>query len=63
LKKGDILVSPMTEIDFVPYLKKAAAIVTDEGGLTSHAVIISRELKKSALSELKSPPRFCTTGI
>lgn len=45
LKKGDILVSPMTEVDFVPYLKKAAAIVTDEGGFTCHAAIISREMK------------------
>lgn len=45
LEKGDILVSTMTEVDFVPYFKKVAAIITDEGGLTSHAAIISREMK------------------
>jgi len=42
--KGDILVTPMTEPDFLPYLKKVAAIITDEGGITSHASIVSREL-------------------
>ncbi len=43
-KKGDILISPMTTVDFNPYLNKVAAIVTDEGGITCHASIISREL-------------------
>jgi pyruvate, water dikinase len=42
--QGDILVSKMTSPDFVPAMKKAAAIVTDEGGQTSHAAIVSREL-------------------
>lgn len=42
--KGDILVASMTSPDYVPAMKKAAAIVTDEGGLTSHAAIVSREL-------------------
>lgn len=41
---GDVLVTTMTKPDFVPLMKKAAAIITDEGGLTSHAVIIAREL-------------------
>lgn len=44
IKKGDILVAPMTEPDFLPAIKKAAAIVTDEGGMTCHAAIVSREL-------------------
>lgn len=44
LQQGDILVTGMTTPDFVPYMKKAAAIVTEEGGATSHAAIISREL-------------------
>jgi phosphohistidine swiveling domain-containing protein len=43
-KKGDILVTPMTSPDFVVIMKKAKAIVTDEGGLSCHAAIISREL-------------------
>lgn len=44
-KKGNILVTSMTTPDFVPTMKKSAAIITDEGGITSHAAIISRELK------------------
>lgn len=45
IKKGDILVASMTTPDYLPAMKKAAAIVTDEGGITSHAAIVSRELK------------------
>jgi phosphohistidine swiveling domain-containing protein len=43
-KKGEILVAPMTSPEYVFLMKKAAAIVTDAGGLTSHAAIVSREL-------------------
>lgn len=42
-EEGDILVTEMTEPDWGPILKKAAAIVTDTGGRTSHAAIVSRE--------------------
>ncbi len=41
---GDVLVSEMTMPDMVPAMKRAAAIVTDEGGMTSHASIVSREM-------------------
>lgn len=44
VEKGDVLVAPMTSPDFVPAMKKAVAIVTDSGGQTSHAAIVSREL-------------------
>ncbi len=44
IKKGDVLVTEMTNPDFVPAMKRAAAIVTDTGGRTSHAAIVSREL-------------------
>ncbi len=44
MSKGDILVTKMTNPDWVPYMRIAAAIVTDEGGMTSHAAIVSREL-------------------
>ncbi len=44
-KEGEVLVTPMTVPDFIPAMKKAAAIVTDEGGVTCHAAIVSRELK------------------
>ena len=44
VKEGDILVTKMTNPDYVPAMRRAAAIVTDEGGLTCHAAIVSREL-------------------
>jgi len=44
LQQGDVLVTRMTEPDWTPLMKKAAAIVTDEGGMTAHAAIVSREL-------------------
>ncbi|MDD4931139.1 MAG: phosphoenolpyruvate synthase [Candidatus Colwellbacteria bacterium] len=43
-KKGEVLVTKMTDPDWEPIMKIAAAIVTDEGGRTSHAAIVSREL-------------------
>ena len=43
-KKGEILVTQMTSPDWVPAMKKAVAIVTDAGGMTCHASIVSREL-------------------
>jgi pyruvate,water dikinase len=44
IKVGDILLATQTNPDYVPAMKKAAAIVTDKGGRTSHAAIVSREL-------------------
>ena len=44
IQKGDILVTKMTTPDFVPAMKRATAIITDEGGMTAHAAIVSREL-------------------
>jgi len=44
VQKGDILVTKMTNPDWVPYMRVAGAIVTDEGGMTCHAAIVSREL-------------------
>ncbi|MFC2175150.1 phosphoenolpyruvate synthase [archaeon] len=44
VQKGDILVTEMTNPDMVPAMQRAAAIVTDEGGITCHAAIVSREL-------------------
>ena len=41
---GDILVASMTSPDYVPAMKKVSAIITDKGGMTSHAAIVSREL-------------------
>ncbi len=44
VKNGDVLVAKQTNPDFVPAMKKAVAIVTEKGGRTSHAAIVSREL-------------------
>ncbi len=44
LNEGDILVTVMTAPDWVPLMRKASAIVTDQGGMTCHAAIVSREL-------------------
>ena len=44
IKKGDILVTTMTTPDMVPAMQKAGAIVTNEGGITCHAAIVSREM-------------------
>jgi len=44
IDKGDVLVAKMTNPSFVPAMKRASAIITDHGGQTSHAAIVSREL-------------------
>jgi pyruvate,water dikinase len=45
LEQGEVLVAPMTTPDWVPVLRRAAALVTDGGGITCHAAIVSRELR------------------
>ncbi|MBU1036940.1 hypothetical protein KKF32_02805 [Patescibacteria group bacterium] len=49
VRKGDILVSVATNPSLLPAMKKAVAFVTDAGGLTSHAAIVARELKKPCI--------------
>jgi len=44
MQKGDVLVTDMTNPDYVPFMKLAGAIVTNKGGVTCHAAIVSREL-------------------
>jgi pyruvate,water dikinase len=48
-EEGSVLVTGMTDPDWVPIMKKASAIVTDHGGRTSHAAIVSRELGLTAI--------------
>lgn len=60
--KGDVLVAPMTSPDYVPAMKKAAAIVTDEGGPTSHAAIVSRELGIPAVVGTKDATKKLKEG-
>ena len=52
LKPGEILVAPNTRPEYVPIMKIAGAIISEEGGITCHAAIISRELKKPAVVEV-----------
>lgn len=59
---GDVLVAPQTNPDFVPAMKKAVAIVTDSGGRTSHAAIVSRELGIPAVVGTKNGTKILKTG-
>ncbi|MFA5184745.1 MAG: PEP-utilizing enzyme, partial [Patescibacteria group bacterium] len=43
--KGDVLVATMTQPNIISIINKASAIITDQGGIISHAAIISREMK------------------
>lgn len=62
IREGQILVTAQTTPDFVPIMRKAAAIVTDEGGATCHAAIISRELKKPCIVGTKFATEMISTG-
>ena len=59
---GDILVTSMTRPEFVPLMKKAAAIITNEGGIASHAAIVSRELKVPCITGTKIATKILKTG-
>ncbi|MBU4373845.1 MAG: phosphoenolpyruvate synthase, partial [Euryarchaeota archaeon] len=63
VKDGDILVAVMTTPDMVPAMKRAAAIVTDEGGLTCHAAIVSRELGCPAVVGTRKATQLLTDGM
>lgn len=62
MQKGDILVTDMTNPDFVPYMKIASAIVTDKGGITSHAAIVSRELNIPCVVGTETGTQVIKTG-
>ena len=62
VKEGDILVTKMTNPDMVPAMRKVAAIVTDEGGMTCHAAIVSRELGTPAVVGTKTATSVLSTG-
>jgi phosphohistidine swiveling domain-containing protein len=49
LLEGEILVASMTTPEYIPAMKKSAAFVTDEGGITCHAAIVAREMKKPCI--------------
>jgi pyruvate,water dikinase len=62
MHKGDILVTGMTDPDFVPFMKMASAIVTDKGGITSHAAIVSRELSIPCVVGTETATQVMKTG-
>lgn len=59
---GDIVIATSTNPNLVPLLKKASAIVTDEGGITCHAAIISREMKKPCIIGTKIATHIIRDG-
>lgn len=63
MQKGDILVTSMTDPDFVPFMKMASAIVTDKGGITSHAAIVSRELNIPCVVGTENATQLMKTGV
>jgi len=62
VKKGDILVTYMTAPHFLPAMKLAAGFVTDEGGLTCHAAIVAREMKKPCIIGTKIATKVLKDG-
>ncbi len=63
VEEGDVLVTTMTTPDMVPAMKRAAAIVTDEGGMTCHAAIVSRELGVPAVVGTKEATKVLKDGM
>lgn len=61
-KKGEVLITGMTDPDWVPAMKLASAIVTDEGGRTAHAAIVSRELGIPCIVGAGSATKTVSTG-
>lgn len=62
VKKGQVMFTGMTRQDFVPYLRKIAALVTDEGSVTCHAAIIARELGIPCVVNTGSGTSFSKDG-
>lgn len=62
VKKGDILIASMTTPWYIPVMEKAAAFVTDEGGVICHAAIIAREMNKPCIVGTKFATKIFKTG-
>ncbi|WP_165077950.1 phosphoenolpyruvate synthase, partial [Methanogenium sp. MK-MG] len=62
INDGDIMVAKMTNPDMVPGMRKVSAIVTDEGGMTCHAAIVSRELGTAAVVGTKNATHVLKEG-
>lgn len=62
VKRGDVLMAVTTHPEYVPAMKQAVAIVTDEGGITSHAAIVAREMKKPCIVGTKTATHIFKDG-
>ena len=62
MQKGNVLVTDMTNPDYVPFMKMAGAIVTDKGGVTCHAAIVSRELGIPCVVGTENATKIMVTG-
>ena len=62
VNEGDVLVTAMTNPDMVPAMRKCAGVVTDEGGRTCHAAIVSRELQIPCIVGAKTATKTLKTG-
>lgn len=62
LQAGEVLVAPMTSPDWVPTMRRAAGIVTDSGGMTCHAAIVSRELRIPCIVGARDATRVLRDG-
>jgi pyruvate,water dikinase len=62
MKKGDVLVTTMTNPDYVPFMRLSGAIVTDKGGVTCHAAIVSRELGIPCIVGTENGTKLMVTG-
>lgn len=62
MQEGEILVTSMTTPDFISAMKKAKGIITDEGGISCHAAIVSRELKKPCIIGTKIATKVLKDG-
>lgn len=60
--KGDILVAPMTTPDYIILMRKASAFITDEGGVSCHAAIVAREMKRPCIIGTKIATRVLKDG-
>ena len=63
MQAGEVLVTRMTSPDWVPIMRRAAAIVTDAGGMTSHAAIVARELGLPCVVGARDATRVLATGM
>ena len=63
LRDGEVLVAPMTNPDWMPTVRRAAALVTDAGGVTCHAAIVARELGVPAVVGTRTATRTLADGL